>query len=1137
VVHSQHIEEWQKLGFKKAKARKTQKPVEALFAKWIQKAKASPPDDAALIRVTGIMRMYYYRQNSRFMHGQTKFHSLDSEFVENGMVLLDLLANSADPDAARLLNSKGDSDYTFIADLLSYKRARAAKQTRAGTDVVKTLVDADAGLVKPLLNELYHKNEKEIVKWMAAPSTSSSKIKNFIGSVSGKTSVLSRSRFSSALKGLSDLERAAIRLRVPEDLIKWVANEEFGLAEKMLNASLPAQARKWVARARTIQELAALIETETKQQNIDPKAFATYLHHEIQARPEFILSFVDFQALFAKDYFWPTHNEKRESSPLERPLVALLDAKRKQFGDSPAWKYDPIDSERSHALAKRRLTEIGAFATGFDELVVTWKLMTERGVSTVTDDLLGRLLKMGTPKQINELEYYSVQEGRVFDQGLRDEFAIRQIKLSEPYARLMRVANKPGTNRTLEIKEVIEVAQSLMTDLGIRYVDLMEEISVAIQSTYDEAEMLHEAKAKRLIGHLQTARDGANDSRIRMLHEILPYIKNWKAQNQYDFLLYLRGSIDATPFIEEQFPSFGPERIRKIYQGLPLEAKMAVVNLYLSETILARKEVTEGYGKKLMDFLVSNGTDAQTREYAGLLLEGLLVGIAEAQNKPFQKQVLSALVAMTPTESGSVGETMKLILEQFPGVGPKIGQFLVATGLLPDEINRVLVNTQDNTLPPKRFDMYADLSLITGRGHDLGIHIVSLLGAGSLKYSLKAKEIRTQTELALQIFREDVQNNADLQIKVLDATIRYLINKGGKKWAFLQVIVDGAVNAVAREKKFMREAAKTALARRVYSGFNDAEFTVAVPEQQLLNKRLLTSRFARGTSFMRLNPEDQQRVGLKLLDMESQVLFSEGGAIVQRSLTYDTDRHAGNYLIDVRSENGGKRYVLSPIDFGQLTWVRTDQRERVIELFSFAAMLGQMGSNDWLAARVGALFDLKDADLKELTKTLAEFFPVGKGGGSVVTQYFSLIAAINESVHDSAQARLHRDLKSGRLDFAYTDFVRAIIQLNQYEERITIPGEARTPRKILEERVKNSLAVHLSEIELNWTQSLGVRAMNMKNWLTSVTKRRAYEPINIRMTREDLDRFTIMKTAAGAPKAQSSTASRPMTCEAVFSAR
>lgn len=1127
LPHTGSNETWEKLGFKKPNPTKIEKPIEALFAEWIKKAKVSPPNDEALIRVANAMIRFYDRYAKR------NFRSLDSEFIENGTALLEMLDHSKHPNAISLVSKKADPS-SFVGVLSRLQQARAVRQDLSGEGIAAVLTNGTEVLNKTFMRELYNKNEGEIAKWMAAPSTSSKDIEHLRWAIPGKGSLFNRIRFFSALKKLSDLERAAIHLRMRDGWISAFADNEFDKAEKLLNRSLPAQARSWLTRARSIQELTSLIESETKKQNIDPMAFSAHLRQELPSHPELILNYEDFRLLMAKDYFWPLYALERSSSPLERPLVALLNAKRAQFGDSPAWKYDPIDAEKSHTLIKRRLIELKAFPTSFAGLSETWKLLTERGVSTITDDILGQLLKMGTPEQINDLEFYSVQQGRVFDQGLRDEFAVRQIKLSKPYLRLMRVANKPGTDRALEIREVIEVAQSLMTDLGIRYVDLMEELSVAIQSTYEEAEMFHEAKAKRLIGHLQTAGSGANDSRIRMLHEILPYIKNWKDQNQYDFLLYLRGSIEATPFIEAQFPSFGPERIRKIYQGLPLESKMAVVNLYLSETILARKEVNEGYGKKLMDFLVSNGTDAQTREYAGLLLEGLLVGIAEANNKPFQRQVLSALVAMTPTESGSVGETMKLILEQFPGVGPKIGQFLVATGLLPDEINKVLVGTQDNTLPPKRFDMYTDLSLITGRKHDLGIHLISLLGAGSLKYSMKAKEMRTRTDLALQVFREDVQNNSELQIKVLDGTIRYLINKGGKKWAFLQVIVDGAVNAVAREKRSIREAAKAALARRVYSGFNSPEFTVAVPEQQLVNKRLLTSRYAKGTSFMRLSPEDQQQVGVKLLEMEAQVLFGQGGAIAH---TYDTDRHAGNYLIDVRNENGGKHYVISPIDFGQLTWVRTDQRERVIELFSFAAMLGQMGSNDWLAARVGALFDLKDSDLKELTKTLAEFFPVGKGGGSVVTNYFSLIAAINESIRDSSQAKLHRDLKDGRLDFAYTDFVRAIIQLNQYEERIVIPGDAKTPRKILEERVKNSLATHLNEIELNWMQAWGVKAMNMKSWLTSVARRRTYEPVNIRMTREELDRFTIMKNATGTSNAKSPPAQGPMTCEAIFSAR
>ena len=423
-----------------------------------------------------------------------------------------------------------------------------------------------------------------------------------------------------------------------------------------------------------------------------------------------------------------------------------------------------------------------------------------------------------------------------------------------------------------------------MTDLGIRYVDFLEKLSSEIQSNFDEAEMIEDAKASRILGGMKQVA-GAGDKRIKMLNAILPYLKSWSSKNQYEFLLYLRGSIAATPFIEKQFPAFGAERMRKIYQGLPLNAKIGTIRLYLTETFLARKEVTSKDGKKLMKYLIDQGDDEEVKDYAGLMLESLLLGLEQAGNKDFQFDVLSALIAMAPNKSldkndpdrnKSVGETLKLILEQFPGIGPKIGQFLVATNLLEDGINKVLVDTQDKTLPPKWYEMYTDLESIIGGGHELGFDIIKFLGGGGVKYSFSAREKKTGEVLAMQVFRNDFQNNADVQIEVLDYAIKDLIKKDGPRWAFLQVVVNSAIRRVQREKRVAREAMKTSLARKgLYSGFNDDKIKVAVPIQELINNRLLVSRYAKGGSFMRMSKEDQQIVGQKILRMEAEILYPE----------------------------------------------------------------------------------------------------------------------------------------------------------------------------------------------------------------------------------------------------------------------
>ena len=1098
------------------------------FDKWIKSVKKNGAAEGELVNMMLLMDNVYAKL-SWTEKSDKRFKALMLEFYKL------LLENPSEAITGWISTAERTKDkWHFIRDMMTLERSERLKSTKSAPGIVAAIA-ASGQLKTSTVNEIYKKNESVVAKWLGAPGTTIADFTVFFDGIEDyfkkSNGLFIKSRLEKSVYDLPAIERAKIAIYAAAS---YTASNGHGLrissygsgmnekTMKFLNESIGHTAHIWVNSSKTITELAQKIEADTQKYGLTPKSFQSELAMLVPQKPELIARYADAIRLFETEYFWATENVTLHPSPLERPLMALLEMKRKEFGDSPAWKYDPIVSEKIHLEVKERLIQLKQWPTSFNGLEKTWKLFTSRGVSTITDDILSQLLKTGTTEQINALEEYAVRQGRVFDQGLRDEFAVRQLMKSEAYHALMAKKSVVGAERKNEINAVVKLAQDLMTDMGIRYSQFLEDLSNDIKSSYEEAEFIEQAKTKRFIDGVRKAQRQEKDSRISMLNDIIPHVKTWSSKNQYEFLLYLRGSIEATPFILEQFPAFGPERIRKIYQGLPIESAMVIVNLYLKETLLARKDVNQGYGKKLIDYLVSHGADSETKEYASLLLQGLLHGIDKANNKPFQFKVLSALIAMKPNENQSVGETLKLILEQFPGVGPKIGQFLVGTGLLPDDINRVLIKTQDQTLPPKRFDIYSDLGLITGRGKDLGINLEKLLGAGSLKYSVKGVEIQTMMTLVLQVFREDVQNSADLQIKVLNGMIEYLIKKGGKKWAFLQVVVDGAMNAVAREKRFMRESTKTTLAKaRIYSNFSDADFTVAVPEQDFVNKRLLMARYAEGGSFFRLSKADQQATGLKILAMEDHILFSEDREVIW----YDTDRHAGNYLIEVVNKDGKRHYMINPIDFGQLTYIRKDQRNKVIELFSYAAMLGKMGSNDWIAEKLAQTMEIPAAQFKVLKANLKEFFPItSKSSGSVVTHYFSLIAAINETVKNVPKDQLARDLKGGKLDFAYTDFVRAIIQLNQYEAAINIPAGVKSPRISLENKVKESLAVKLQEVVLSPKQELGIKLLNAEAWVKAKTKGDQFIPIDIRMSREELDKISIMTRSQQFKEHESSVA-------------
>ncbi len=1039
----------------------------------------------------------------------------------------------------------------------------------AGALVVDALGSARQEEKNTVARRLYSKKEKEVIAWLGQPQRSDAQIRRFLVSMKDKYKARYNYPFShlslgSALKDIQPL--GAIRiLQAAKPLGLGQEHSEYKTGfdsfnnqmDSFLNGRIDSTFNEWMSRAKSVSELAAIVDEETKKYSVDPKLFQTRFYNRMNDLSNLITSVEDFHVLYSKEYFWAPGTGQEEVAPLEKPLKVLLDSKRAQYSNSPIWMFDPILSERIHSTTMRQLISLKAYPNTYDGVVSLWKEMTSRGVSTVTDDILSSLIKTGTHQQIEQLETHAVAEGRLFDQVARDEFAIRQIKRSIQYNLLMSNLTASVTERIVNLNSFLLSAQYIMRDMGIRYAKFLEDLSVDMNSTYAEAQIIENAKRNRIVTFATNATSSEiKDSRISMFEQILTHVKEWKPANQLKFMLYLRGNIDSDDFIKSQFPKFGPERIRKIYQGLPLEAAMGVSALYLQATLLSRKGPNEGYGKKLSEYIISQGANDETLTYARLLLKGLLQGLEDSGNQGFQLNVLSALVAMKPEHNKgnsvegnnkdskvSIGETIKVILEKFPGVGPKIGQFLVGTNRLPKEINDILIGTQDKSLPPTRFQMFSDLASIVDRGQDIGIELGDLLGAGSLKYSTLGR--MNGKPVALQIFRETVQNNVDYQIAALHGMIDDLIKRGGREWGFLRVIVDGAVNAVQREKQYLEEAAKTKIAReKLYVGFNDDSFLITVPKQIQLNKRLLVSDYAKGISFKDKDfpDEDKLPVGLKLLEMEAKILYGTSSG----TITYDTDRHAGNYLIDIQKDEatGKKKYHISPIDFGQLTTIKTTQRDRIERLFSYAALLGQFGHNDWLIEKVASEFGLTGKNRKMLEENLKAYFPLSKAGGSnmdksgggkdgkAITDYFSLIAAVNETFRDSKNkvtgvrndadvANLDPDLRTGKLDFAYTDFVRAIIQLNQYEDVIDVPKHIQTPSKILSDRVKDKVAEHLKEMKLSRWQELGVLKNNAERWVRAKIDGEKFEPILVRPTRQQLDQFSVIGSNRSKPVSRS----------------
>ncbi|MBX9768170.1 MAG: hypothetical protein K2X47_12930, partial [Bdellovibrionales bacterium] len=432
---------------------------------WTVHAKTNKPEK---LHTERLLTTYRDRQDG-FLAG----FGATAEEREAGAELFQVLTDG------QLLTPNGNFHSAFLNSIRVFHSTRQALADYSGQSAgqaLSTIDKPDHAAALNAVKRLYLGNEAEVLQWATAPGTSRETLKSFlkvVGATEITNGVLKPGRFHLACRGLEPIRQ--VRL--------FMATSDFGkirtwvMTRTILKKSLDVQAALWVQNAKTMTQLFDNIQADVKKYHLDVNVMALAIAKQLQTRPDLITSQQDFRILYENEFFWSETLSDSESSPLEKPLMELLKSRREKFGNNSAWKYDPILAEKMHQSAEDRLVALRLYPTTYNDLLEHWKLLTSRGVSTVSDALLGRLLKVSNSTQMSELEKYAVLEGRVFDQGLRDEFALRQIHASPQYLALMEKKDAVGTDRKQLIKDVIAVAQRLLSDLGIFYRNFMETMS------------------------------------------------------------------------------------------------------------------------------------------------------------------------------------------------------------------------------------------------------------------------------------------------------------------------------------------------------------------------------------------------------------------------------------------------------------------------------------------------------------------------------------------------------------------------------------------------------------------------------------------------------------------------------------
>ncbi|OQW48836.1 MAG: hypothetical protein A4S09_13640 [Proteobacteria bacterium SG_bin7] len=955
------------------------------------------------------------------------------------------------------------SDSYYLGFLYSTLLNAAPQTPEEAFKVIKLIVDKKPEIQKTAVFKIFlREHSHDILRWLLSKSISHRDLVDFFKVLKNDSEIHLVANYTFGAKKLTSEEEAKFFAFLKDD--KKSVRGFGGLRD--LKLTIP---RNWLKNAGSITELTAYIDENFKNDVL--RSYQEELFYGIIKRPELFKTKEDILLFLNRDYYWrELYINTPYYSPAEVGFVPYINQLKHRYQN--IWRYKQVDSELTHDLITKRLQALGQYPSTFEGRLELFLLLTSRGVSLTTDLILQDLLQNANEMQEKELSKLALTDGRAFDRSIFEEFAARQFLKSEVYQTLVTYNNETPNDRKPLLLATIEKLQENFPEGGIRYVSILEDLSVKILSTQEESKIIHDAK---FWPKATNTSEQKIDPTFSAMYNLIKVVTKWKKEDQFAFLLFLRGDDNPTQKIHRAFLNLGPFRIRRTYQNLPIWARSTIVEMLLEEGILRNESLEKGVGKKIIDNLISHG-DKDTQKAAREILSAFLYALGKLSdgNDGFQKKILGYLYALPRDKDATIGHTLKQILEVFGATGIKVGQFLVAADLIP-AATPILRELQERADIPNREDIYADAREILGTDK-LPFTLRQLLGAASLKYAYLATDSKSQQDIVIKIFRASAVNHVRTELVLLDSMAEYL-NKRGYRYGIFKTIVDAARRAVEKELEITEESKKSARAKNfIYIDLSDEKIKIQVPKEQLIKDRMLVSEYARGGSFNDL-PEYLRKIAAKKIsEIESKILFGDSDTI-----EFDPDRHAGNYRIYFQTYHGRDHMVLEPmktdsetreiypIDFGQLIKMKKDDRQKIIKLFALSQIITQLGPNEWTAQEITHIFSLNSEQAKLLGKKLRRYFPEPEFKDKV-TAYFALLSAV-------------KDAGFKTFDISYVDFIRAIIQLQQYEAYLD--DKSVSPKTKFTEQVIAEAEKYKATMKLSLKQKIMVSSFEMWNRLTT----------------------------------------------------
>ena len=823
-------------------------------------------------------------------------------------------------------------------------------------------------------------------------------------------------------------------LSVPKAKATWILpTVRFRILRYFINLGDHISIRAFFSNSfNSIREITKFVEVKLKGKNALLEEFANDLGTVILKNPELIKSQQDIDHLLANDYFWramPEHKNKMGS--LEAGIFSVVQQQAKKF--PTMWKYEPYFSEKLHKIIIDKMHEFDTYPIDYQEQMDLWFKLSDRGITSVTDALFEDLYERGNSAQ-KELLRDELYKGRVWEQDIKYAIIESDIKNLPAYNQLLEATDRNERLRLL--KHVIKQIKDAYPEKGSSYIRFLENLSLAINSTPEESMLLEAAK-------VLTEGEKIEDFSLRIFSDVLNKSLKWRKKHQWNLILYVRGEIAATRKIRRAFRVMGPERVKRAYEVLPVMERVGLIDSFIdSPRGLAPSGGQGKWAGTIIDHIIRDG-DEESQKITKQILDAFLYSLKKSGNKGAQSLVLSYLLAM-PQGQYSIGETLKNVLEIFGTTGIKIGQFIAAAELLPEEENVYLRQLQEQAKIPLRESIYEDIRKIMG-GRDLPVDLKELLGAASLKHASLAQELETGNPLVLKILRLDAMAHTRAEFNQLEIMAEYLVKKHGGQFGIFKNIVQASKQAVQRELSFESEVKRGIEARNYI--YNDADKTAEirfeVPKEVFVHERLIVAEFAEGKSIFDLSPEVRKVAARNILQFEASNLFSDNEEIY-----FDPDRHPGNYRIALADENTIS--IIHPIDFGQVLKITQAQRNQIFDLFALAQVAKETGGTKWMAGRIVDVMDLNAKQINPIMHALKRYFP--SKDLSPVTAYYSMLSTLDDIGKPQ--------------EIVFFDYIKGIVQLNQYDSFFDEEELLTSPSKRLENIVKKRADQFVQEMDL-----------------------------------------------------------------------